>query len=160
MLMELLQLAHIGGGGLLGGGQAHLLVPNGLLQLGHSGLGVGLGVLHQLVALALSLSHQVVRHLLSGHQGLAHGVLGGAVLLHLLHQHLHLGLQGGVFLVEGGVIRRQDIQKFVHHRHIISVKRLGKGVFRNFLRRKHSQFPLNLFVSCGSHGRDNTAHRA
>ena len=90
----------------------------------------------------LRLGHQLVGHLLGGKQGLAHGLLGGAVLLHLVHQYLHLGLEGGVFLIERGVVRRQYVQKFIHHRHVIAAEgRLGKGVLGNFLWCQHNVIP-------------------
>ena len=142
MLIELLELAHIGGGGVLGGGEAHLLAADVLLQLRNTGLGLRLRVLQQLGLLGLRLGHQLVGHLLGGKQGLAHGLLGGAVLLHLVHQYLHLGLEGGVFLIERGVVRRQYVQKFIHHRHVIAAEgRLGKGVLGNFLWCQHNVIP-------------------
>ena len=137
-----MKLAHIGGGGVLGGGEAHLLAADVLLQLRNTGLGLRLRVLQQLGLLGLRLGHQLVGHLLGGKQGPAHGLLGGAVLLHLVHQYLHLGLEGGVFLIERGVVRRQYVQKFIHHRHVIAAEgRLGKGVLGNFLWCQHNVIP-------------------
>ena len=147
--MEGAHLLDIGGGLLLGGLQAEalgLLLPADVRQLL---LGLRLGVLEDLGALLLRLLHQVVRHPLGGHQGLAHGLLGGAVLLHLVHQHLHLGLQGGVLLVQGGVVHRQHVQELVHHGHVVSAeRRLGKGVLRDLLRCQHrSILPVKIVVS-------------
>ena len=142
VLVERLQLAHIGGGGALGGGQAELfalhLLPQGLYLL--PGLGLRLG--QQLGLLALRVLNHLVGHPLGGEQSLTHGVLGGAVFLHLFHQHLHLALQDRVFLVKGGVVLGEHIQELIHHRHVVAPEgRLGKGVLGDLLRSHHTPFP-------------------
>ena len=76
--------------------------------------------------------------LLGGQKGGPHGVLRSPVVLHLLHQDLHLGLQGGVFLVEGRIVVRDLIQKLIHHGHIVAAHAgLGKYMGRNFLGSQH-----------------------
>ena len=98
--MEGPHLGHIGSGGGLGGGQTELLVAGLLADIGHPLLGLPFGVGEDLGLFGLRLLHQLVGHPLGGHQRLAHGVLGGAVLLYLLHQDLHLALQNGVLIVQ------------------------------------------------------------
>ena len=111
-----------------------------LLQLGHLPVGLLLGVREHLVPLGLCVGDHLGCHPLGRQQGGAHGVLGGPILLHLLRQHLQLGLQGGVVLIQGGIILRQRIQKLVHGGHAVAVVEagcLGERLFGNFLRCKH-----------------------
>ena len=97
------------------------------------------GLRQHRVLLGLRLLHQLGGHLLGGQQRLTHGILGGAVFLHLLRQHLQLGLQRDVFLKQCGIILRQRVQKFVHNTHAVAAaeRRLGEYLLRNFLRCKH-----------------------
>ena len=70
-------------------------------------LGVDLRLRHHLIPLLFGFLHNGIRHPLSGEQGGPHGILGGAVFLHLLHQNLQLGLQSRVLFIKGGIIVRQ-----------------------------------------------------
>ena len=83
-------------------------------------LGLHLRVGQDLLLLGLGLLHQLGGHLLGRQQRLAHGLLGGTVLLYLLGQHLQLGLQRDILLEQGGVVLRQRVQKLIHRRHIVS----------------------------------------
>ena len=121
----------------LGHGQLVLGLRHLLLQLGHLPVGLLPGVREHLVPLGLCVGDHLGCHPLGRQQGGAHGVLGGPILLHLLRQHLQLGLQGGVVLIQGGIILRQRIQKLVHGGHAVAIVEagcLGERLFGNFLR--------------------------
>ena len=137
-LLQLLHLPDIVGSGRLSRRQPTLLRLHLTAQL--------LGLVGQLILcladdgrlLLLGLLDQIVRHALGGHEGLSHGLLGGFILLHLVHQHLHLALEHGVFVVKGTVIGGEHIQKLIHHRHVVAAEGgLCKYAFGNFLRGEH-----------------------
>ena len=141
---------HKSGGGPLGLLKAVLLGLGLPLQLLLAALGLPLHVLEDFGLLLLGLLHQILGHPLGGHQGLAHGLLGGAILLHLVHQHLHLAFQHRVFTVQRGVVRGQNVQKLVHLGHVIPPeRRLLKGALGYLLRRKHSFVPSQNSMSNG-----------
>ena len=99
ILVKVLQLGDISRRGVLGGGKAKLLAFHLLTDGGDFFSGLGLCLGNDGVHLLLGLRHHLVGHPLGGKHGFAHGFLGGAVFLDLIRQHLHLGLQRGVFFV-------------------------------------------------------------
>ncbi|MPN50700.1 hypothetical protein SDC9_198332 [bioreactor metagenome] len=99
---------------------------------------VALGIGDELLFFLLRFFYHGVCHFLSGEQSGAHSVLGGAVLLDLVDEHLHLGLERGVFFEKSGIVLGQLVEKFVDHGHVIAAHDgFLKYVGGNFLRCKH-----------------------
>ena len=98
-----------------------------MLHLGADLLAAGFHRGHSLVngglLFGLPLFHHGIGHFLGGVEGHPHRVLCGTVFLNLVHQDLHLVLQGDILLVQGAVILDQAVQKVVHLEHIVAAKR-------------------------------------
>ena len=71
----------------------------------------------KVLLLGLGLLHQLGGHLLGRQQRGTHGVLGGAILLHLLRQDLQLGLQRHILFIQRRIILGQRVEKLVHSAH-------------------------------------------
>ena len=137
----LVKLAHAGEevrGLGLGGGQAALLLRDLVAQRADLAVGLAFGVFEQGLFLLLRLGDHAVCHLLRGQQRGAHGVLGRAVFLDLVHEHLHLRLERGVFLVKRGIVVGQLVKELIDHGHVVAAHDgLGECVVGNLLRCQH-----------------------
>ena len=124
--------------GSLGRVQLALLQFDLSLQRADLGAGLVLGAGKHGFLFLFRLFDHGVRHALGGQESGAHGILRRAVFLHLVDQHLELGLQGGVFFIKRGIVVGHFIEELVDHRHIVATEcRLAECAAGNLLRCQH-----------------------